>query len=251
MSTILCIEDEPAAGKTLERALLDMGHRPVVVSSIGAGLRAATREAFDLVISDDELPDGTGSELVMALQRSGRDVPVIVTSPFRSVEAAASAVRLGAVDYLTRPLRAEAVRIAVKNAIELDRMRRLQHGLERELSDLKRSHAQPGIGPPPAGRIEAGTPGAAVDEGSFNLAAIERATILRAMEMANGHRGNAARALGIAERTLRNKLKAMFSTVTSREDGPTRHPWPTRPGSSPGAPTYDPAPDAPPKRSRE
>src|SRR5262249_33579735 len=136
MSTILCIDDEPAVGVTLEQALRGMGHRPVVVATLEEGIRAAAREAFDLVISDDQLPDGTGADLVTALKLTGREVPVIVTSPYEVLDRARSAIRQGAVDYLTKPLRAEAVRIAVTNAIEVDRLRRVQEGFRREISAL-------------------------------------------------------------------------------------------------------------------
>jgi DNA-binding NtrC family response regulator len=141
MSSILCIDDEPTVGATLESALRGMGHRPVLASNLDEGIRAVTRESFDLIISDQQMADGTGIDLLSTLRQQGQDVPVIVTSPFNSVEQAVISIRHGAVDYLTKPLRAEALRIAVTNAIELDRMRRVNEDFQREISSLRGSRA--------------------------------------------------------------------------------------------------------------
>ncbi|MEQ1833625.1 MAG: sigma-54 dependent transcriptional regulator [Candidatus Eisenbacteria bacterium] len=147
MSTILCIDDEPTVSATLENALRGMGHRPVIAASIDEGIRAVGRETFDLIISDHQMPDGSGIDLLSALKRNGQDIPVIMTSSYHSVEQAVTSIRHGAVDYLTKPLRAEAVRIAVTNAIELDRMRRVNDDFQREISSLRGSRAIVGSSP--------------------------------------------------------------------------------------------------------
>jgi DNA-binding NtrC family response regulator len=147
MSTILCIDDEPAVSATLENALRGMGHRPVVAASLDEGIRAVARETFDLIISDHQMPDGSGIDLLTALKRNGQEIPVIMTSSYHSVEQAVTSIRHGAVDYLTKPLRAEAVRIAVTNAIELDRMRRVNDDFQREISSLRGSRAIIGSSP--------------------------------------------------------------------------------------------------------
>jgi len=109
---------------------------------------------------------------------------------------------------------------------------------------------QPGTGRGPAVEEAATGPATLLDPASLNLKTLERLAIQRAMEITGGHRTNAARLLGINERTLRNKLTAMRTTVTRREDGPATHPWPPRPGSSPGAPHLA-DPDSPPSRPRQ
>ena len=147
MATILCIDDEPTVSAMLENALRGMGHRPVLAASIDEGIRAVSRESFDLIISDHQMPDGSGIDLMAALKRSGQDIPVIMTSSYHSVEQAVTSIRHGAVDYLTKPLRGEAVRIAVTNAIELDRMRRVNDDFQRELSGLRGSRAIVGTSP--------------------------------------------------------------------------------------------------------
>ena len=109
---------------------------------------------------------------------------------------------------------------------------------------------QPGAGRGPAAEEVATGPATLLDRAPLDLKTLERLAIQRAMEITGGHRMNAARLLGINERTLRNKLTAMRNSVTGREDGPATHPWPPRPGSSPGAP-YLADPDSPPSRPRQ
>ena len=141
MSAILCIDDQPAVGATLAGALRQMGHRPVLAGTLEEGLQAVTTESIDLIISDQRLAYGAGIDLLSTLREQGYDIPVIVTSPFNSVEQAVISIRHGALDYLTKPLRAEAVRIAVTNAIELDRIRRVNEDIRREISSLRGARA--------------------------------------------------------------------------------------------------------------
>ena len=215
MSTILCIDDEPGVRATLERALIGLGHRLVIAASLDEGIRALARETFDLILADHPMPDASGNDPLTALKRSGNLIPVILTSSQHSVEQAVTSIHHGAVDYLTKPLRAEAVRIAVTNAIELDRMRRLNDDFQREISSLRGSRAIVSSRPALRAVMAASDLAPAadalslhIDEASLNLEVLERLTIQRALVATGGHRTRAARILGICERTLRNKLKA-------------------------------------------
>ena len=143
----MLFRSEPTVSATLENNLRAMGHRAVLATSIDEGIRAVARETFDLIISDHQMPDGSGIDLLAALKRNGQDIPVIMTSSYNSVEQAVTSIRHGAVDYLTKPLRSEAVRIAVTNAIELDRMRRVNDDFQREISSLRGSRSIVGSSP--------------------------------------------------------------------------------------------------------
>jgi len=141
VATILCIDSESAVAGVLEGALEGAGHRVLHHGTLSDGLRSVTHDSVDLVVSSHQLPDGTGLQLLGALREQGFDVPVIMTSPHSSVEHAVLSMRHGAVDYVTKPLRAEAVRIAVTNAIELDRMRRINEDYRSVISSLRGSRA--------------------------------------------------------------------------------------------------------------
>ena len=119
MSNILCIDDEPSVGVVLEHHLTEIGHHPVLATSVEEGLRCLALQPFDLVISDYRMPNATGLDLLEALKAQGLDIPVIIMTGYSSIEHAVLSMRHGAADYLTKPLRQEALRIAVNNAIEL------------------------------------------------------------------------------------------------------------------------------------
>ncbi len=137
MSNILCIDDEPSVGVVLEHHLAEIGHTPVLATSVAEALEALARQSFDLIISDYRMPQASGLDLLETLRQQGIDVPVIIMTGYSSVEHAVLSMRHGAVDYLTKPLRQEAVRLAVKNAIEMARLKRENDQFRREIVSLR------------------------------------------------------------------------------------------------------------------
>jgi DNA-binding NtrC family response regulator len=121
MSRILCVDPEVSQDPGLEQALRAMGHSTVCASTLREGLQALRGEAFSLIFAGSRLPDGRGFELLEALRRERIDVPVIVTADGSDLESGMESLRHGAVACLMRPLRPEALRIAVGNALEADR----------------------------------------------------------------------------------------------------------------------------------
>jgi len=83
------------------------------------------------------MPEATGLDLLDQLRQRGHDIPVIIMTGFASIEQAVLTIRHGAVDYLTKPLRAEALRLAVTNALEVSRLRRENENFRRELHSLR------------------------------------------------------------------------------------------------------------------
>jgi DNA-binding NtrC family response regulator len=141
VSAILCVDDEPTVGVVLEHALAEIGHSPVLTGSVDEAIRAVTSQPFDLIISDYRLRNGTGLDLLRLLREQGYAIPVIIMTGYASVENAVLSMKHGAVDYLTKPLRAEALRLAVNNAIELDRLRRLNQSFRQEIDALRPARA--------------------------------------------------------------------------------------------------------------
>ena len=137
MSNILCIDDEPSVGVVLEHHLTEIGHQPTLASSVDEGMRAVREGDFELIISDYRMPNATGLDLLELLRQQGYDIPVIIMTGYSSIEHAVLSIRHGAVDYLTKPLRQEALRIAVNNAIEVARLRRENEAYRREITTLR------------------------------------------------------------------------------------------------------------------
>ena len=74
------------------------------------------RGGVDLVISDYRMPGITGLEFLTMLQREGHDVPVIMLTGHASIEHAVTAIKAGAVDYITKPVRPQQLELAVDHA---------------------------------------------------------------------------------------------------------------------------------------
>jgi DNA-binding NtrC family response regulator len=137
MSNILCIDDEPSVGVVLEHHLTELGHAPVLARSVDEAMQVLARQSIDLVISDYRMPNATGIDLLETLRQQGNAVPVIIMTGYSSVEHAVLSMRHGATDYLTKPLRQEALRLAVHNAIEVARLKRENEQFRRELVSLR------------------------------------------------------------------------------------------------------------------
>jgi len=118
---VLIVDDEKNIRTTLSRAL-DLEGFAVVTAEDGAKGRALlVSEAPDLVLLDLQLPDTTGLELLEEWTSAGTPLPpVVMMSGHGTLDAAVKAVRLGAVDFLEKPLEMERMLLTVRNALRLD-----------------------------------------------------------------------------------------------------------------------------------
>ena len=137
MATILCVDDEPSVGMILEDALVRAGHETVVVRSVTEALEVLARGGVDLIISDYRMPGQTGLELLSILTHDGHDVPLIMLTGHASIEHAVASIKAGAIDYITKPIRAQQLELAVDMALDFVRLRRENASLRRELSEYR------------------------------------------------------------------------------------------------------------------
>ena len=100
---ILVVEDRDALRRLMQRALEQEGHAVTAVSDAQGG-KAAAGDAFDLVLTDLMLPDGSGLDVLAAFREKNPSVPVVVLTGFGSVASAVQAMKLGAADFLEKPL---------------------------------------------------------------------------------------------------------------------------------------------------
>jgi len=147
MATILCVDDEAPVGVVLENALSGMGHDALVTTSVDEALEEVNRQHCDLIISDYSMPKSSGLDLIKQLDDGGHEIPVIIMTGYGSIEHAVQSIRLGAVDYLTKPLRSETLRIAVTQALEITRLRKENESFRREISSFKGRRAIVGESP--------------------------------------------------------------------------------------------------------
>ena len=128
--TILIVDDEESICQTLEGILADEGYETVAAGSGEEALRVVEEELPNLVLLDIWLPGMDGIEVLKAIKGSHPQVQVVMMSGHGTIETAVKATKLGAFDFIEKPLSLEKVILAVNNALALA-------GLEEENLLLK------------------------------------------------------------------------------------------------------------------
>ncbi len=137
MATILCLDDEPAIGLILQDTLERAGHQTVSAHNVPQALQALAAGAVDLIISDYRMPGLTGLEFLALLRQEGYETPLIMLTGYGSIEHAVAAIKAGAIDYITKPVRPEQLELAVKQALEVVRLRRENERLRKEVMEYR------------------------------------------------------------------------------------------------------------------
>ena len=128
---LLLIDDDPNTLASLSRAFRLAGYEATVCDSAIRALELIRAERFDVIFSDVVMPGKDGISLLEDLKAAGTTTPVVMISGQASVEIAVRATRLGAVDFLEKPLSTERLLVTAENVLRLRR-------LEEENRDLRR-----------------------------------------------------------------------------------------------------------------
>ncbi|MBS1823636.1 MAG: sigma-54-dependent Fis family transcriptional regulator [Acidobacteria bacterium] len=118
MARVLIVEDEPNMRKVLTANLRPDGHLLVETATLKSGLQAVHGNDFDVVLLDQRLPDGEGTDVLKAIQQAELSTAVVMLSAYGTVELAVDAMRIGAFDFLTKPFSPENLRAIVHRAAE-------------------------------------------------------------------------------------------------------------------------------------
>jgi two-component system, NtrC family, nitrogen regulation response regulator NtrX len=129
-ANILIVDDEANTLASLSRAFRLAGHEAVVCDDAARALELARTQPFDLILSDVVMPKRDGLALLEDLKTAGVTAPVVMMSGQAHIEMAVRATRLGALDFLEKPLSTEKLLVTLDNALKLTR-------LEAENRDLK------------------------------------------------------------------------------------------------------------------
>ena len=128
---LLIIDDDASTLASLARAFRLAGHEATVCDNAARALDLVKAQRFDLILSDVVMPGKDGLALLADLKSAGVTTPVVMISGQANIEMAVRATRLGAVDFLEKPLSTEKLLVTVENALRLER-------LEQENRDLRR-----------------------------------------------------------------------------------------------------------------
>src|SRR5690606_13576163 len=121
---LLVVDDDPAVVEYLCESLAARGYAPVGLTSAVEALARITAESFDLVVTDVEMPELHGSDLLRAVLEAKPNQLVLLITAYGSVEKAVAAVRAGACDFLTKPFKIEALVHAIERAFSERMLRR-------------------------------------------------------------------------------------------------------------------------------
>src|SRR5437763_4592533 len=137
MATILYVDDDPTIGLLLEDTLLRAGHRAIGARSVPQALQTLAHGEIELIISDFKMPGMTGLEFLNLLREEAYDIPLIMVTGYASIEHAVQAIKAGASDYITKPVRPEQLEHAVTKALHVARLRKENDVLRHEVMALR------------------------------------------------------------------------------------------------------------------
>ena len=118
-AAVLVVDDEPDIRELLSITLQRMDMAPRTASTVAEAQRLLKTEQFELCLTDMQLPDGNGLELVEWMQQYTPSVPVAVITAHGNMETAVRALKLGAFDFVSKPLDLTGLRKLVASAIKL------------------------------------------------------------------------------------------------------------------------------------
>ena len=167
--SLLLVDDDEPFRTRLSRALRARGLDVREASDVVSAITSATDDSPEMAVVDLRLPDGSGLEIVKALRQLDASTAIVVLTGYGSIATALEAVRLGAVNYLTKPVDADRVLLAF---------------------DAPESS--------PAAESPQDTP---------SLARVEWEHINRVLVDCGGNISEAARVLGVHRRSLQRKLQ--------------------------------------------
>ncbi len=119
---LLIVDDEANTLASLSRAFRLAGHDAIVCDNATKAVELAKSQSFDLILSDMVMPGKGGMALLEELKSQGVTAPVVMMSGQADIEMAVRATRLGALDFLEKPISTEKLLLTVENALKLQRL---------------------------------------------------------------------------------------------------------------------------------
>ncbi len=117
--SVLIVEDDPLTGPSVAGLLECERIEATLATTANEALGALRRRDFDVVLSDVRMPGRSGIQLVGEVRELRPDTPVVLMTGFATVDAAVEAMRAGAFDYLTKPVRPEELLLSIEHAFEV------------------------------------------------------------------------------------------------------------------------------------
>ncbi|MCS7314790.1 MAG: sigma-54 dependent transcriptional regulator [Bryobacterales bacterium] len=130
---ILLVEDDESLRRVTQVQLEQSGYEVTTASDAREALALLEKCPQDLVVTDLRMPGMSGMDLLRRIKADYPEIVVLVVTAFGTIESAVEAMKLGAYDYITKPVHADALRLVVARALEHLRLRREVEHLRRSL----------------------------------------------------------------------------------------------------------------------
>ncbi len=127
---ILVVDDEETLRRVTQLKLQQAGYEAVTARDAAEALEILSRHPQDLVLTDLKMPGMSGTELLRKIKEEYAEVIVVVVTAFGTIESAVEAMRLGAFDYIIKPVNSDALNLVVSRALE-------HHRLQEEVRNLR------------------------------------------------------------------------------------------------------------------
>lgn len=115
---ILIVDDEKNIRMTLKHCLVEQNHEIDIAVNGDEGLHKLQEEKFDLILLDIKMPGLTGMEVLKEIRQKGNNVDVIMMTAYGTIERAVGAMKLGAIDFISKPFTPDEIRKVVKEVLE-------------------------------------------------------------------------------------------------------------------------------------
>jgi len=133
--SLLIVDDEQVVRDSLVHWFTEEGYRVEAAASAAEALARLATGDVDLIVADIRMPGMDGLELLERIQSEQLDTVVIIMTGYASVESAVRALKHGAFDYITKPFDPDDLSVAVRNALEQQRLRRENRMLREQLAE--------------------------------------------------------------------------------------------------------------------
>ena len=135
---VLVVEDDPALSEILQDELRAAGHVTSATASVAAALEQLSSSEFDVLLLDMVLPDGRGTDVIRKVREEHLTSECVVLTGYTELASAIEAMKLGAYDYLSKPVRMDEVDQVLRKAGEKVRLRTENRALRLRLERLNR-----------------------------------------------------------------------------------------------------------------
>jgi EAL domain-containing protein (putative c-di-GMP-specific phosphodiesterase class I) len=138
---VLIVDDDAGFARSCARLLGGWGYEVEIMLEGGEAVRRAHEREFDVILSDINVPDMSGLQILRSIRQHDRDVPVVLMTGGPAIESAREAVECGALSYLIKPISTEQLKEIVARAVQVHevarRERQILHSTEQQQKEIE------------------------------------------------------------------------------------------------------------------